>query len=216
LPKAWLQERKRDYYYKKAKEEKYRSRAAYKLFQAIEKYHFIKEGDIVVDLGAAPGGWIQAARKIVGKKGFVLGVDLKPIEPFEESNIQTIIGDINEQETLKQILENLPRKADVIVSDASPNISGVWELDHARQIDLAQQALKIALETLCPKGNFFVKVFEGDLLKDFIEKVRKSFEVVRVIKPKASRAKSSELFILGMRAKIEKATKLNSDWSTYS
>lgn len=211
MPKAWLQERKRDYYYKKAKEEKYRSRAAYKLFQAVEKYHFIKEGDIVVDLGAAPGGWIQTARKIVGKKGFVLGVDLKPIEPFEESNIQTITGDINEPETLQQILENLPRKADVVVSDASPNISGVWELDHARQIDLAQQALKIALETLCQKGNFFVKVFEGDLLKEFIEKMRKNFEVVRVIKPKASRAQSSELFILGMRAKIEKATKLNSD-----
>jgi len=204
LPKAWLQDRKRDYYYRKAKEEKYRSRAAYKLFQAVEKYRFMKEGDIVVDLGAAPGGWIQAARKIVGKKGFVLGVDLKPIKPFEDSNIRTIIGDINEPETLKQILENLPRKADVVISDASPNISGIWELDHARQIDLAQQALKIALETLRPRGNFFVKVFEGDLLNDFIEKIRKQFEAVKVIKPKASRAKSSELFILGIHAKVEK------------
>jgi len=204
LPKAWLQDRKRDYYYRKAKEEKYRSRAAYKLFQAVEKYRFMKEGDIVVDLGAAPGGWIQAARKIVGKKGFVLGVDLKPIKPFEDSNIRTIIGDINEPETLQQILENLPRKADVVISDASPNISGIWEVDHARQIDLAQQALKIALETLRPRGNFFVKVFEGDLLNDFIEKMRKQFEAVKVIKPKASRAKSSELFILGIHAKVEK------------
>jgi 23S rRNA (uridine2552-2'-O)-methyltransferase len=201
LPKAWIQERKRDYYYKKAKEEKYRSRAAYKLFQAIEKYHFMKRGDAVVDLGAAPGGWTQAARKIVGSKGFVLGVDLKPIEPFPQSNVRTIIGDINEQETIEQILSMLPRKADVVISDASPNISGIWEVDHARQIDLAQQALKIALETLRPSGNFFVKVFEGDLLVDFINKVKRHFEIMRIIKPKASRAKSSEIFVLGMRLK---------------
>jgi len=201
LPKAWIQERKRDYYYRKAKEEKYRSRAAYKLFQAIEKYHFIKNGDVVVDLGAAPGGWVQAARKIVGSRGFVLGVDLKPVEPFPRSNVRTIMGDINEQETLEQILSMLPRKADVVISDASPNISGIWEVDHARQIDLAHQSLKIALETLRPLGNFFVKVFEGDLLVDFINKVKRHFEVVRIIKPKASRAKSSEIFVLGMHLK---------------
>jgi len=201
LPKAWIQERKRDYYYRKAKEEKYRSRAAYKLFQAIEKYHFIKNGDVVVDLGAAPGGWVQAARKIVGSRGFVLGVDLKPIEPFPQSNVRTIIGDINEQETLEQILTMIPKKADVVISDASPNISGIWEVDHARQIDLAQQSLKIALETLRPLGDFLVKVFEGDLLVDFINKVKRHFEVVRIIKPMASRAKSSEMFVLGMRLK---------------
>ena len=201
MPKAWIQERKRDYYYRKAKEEKYRSRAAYKLFQAIEKYHFIKNGDVVVDLGAAPGGWTQAARKNVGSRGFVLGVDLKPVEPFPRSNVRTIIGDINEQETLEQILSMLPRKADVVISDASPNISGIWEVDHARQIDLAHQSLKIALETLRPLGNFFVKVFEGDLLVDFMNKVKRHFEVVRIIKPKASRAKSSEIFVLGMHLK---------------
>ena len=198
MPKAWLQERKRDYYYKKAKEEKYRSRAAYKLFQVVEKHHFIKKGDVVVDLGAAPGGWVQAARRIVGGKGFVLGVDLKPIEPFPEHNVRTIIGDITEQEALQQILEFLPRKADTVISDASPNISGIWEVDHARQIDLAQHALEIALETLKPSGNFFVKVFQGDMLNDFINKVKQYFEVVKIIKPKASRAKSSEMFILGL------------------
>jgi len=196
-----MQERKRDYYYKKAKEEKYRSRASYKLFQAVEKYHFIKKEDVVVDLGAAPGGWGQAARKIVGKKGFVLGVDLKTIEPFPEHNVRTIIGDITEQETLEQVCDVLPTKADVVISDASPNISGIWEIDHARQMDLAQHSLKIALETLMPSGNFFVKVFQGDMLDDFIKKVEKHFEVVKIIKPKASRAKSSELFILGMRLK---------------
>jgi len=201
LPKAWLQERKRDYYYKKAKEEKYRSRAAYKLFQVVEKHHFIKKGDVVVDLGAAPGGWVQAARRIVGSKGFVLGLDLRPIEPFPEHNVRTITGDITEQEALQQILEFLPRKADAVISDASPNISGIWEVDHARQIDLAQHALEIALETLKPSGNFFVKVFQGDMLNDFINKVKQYFEVVKIIKPKASRAKSSEMFILGLHLK---------------
>lgn len=201
MPKAWIQERKKDYYYKKAKEELYRSRAAYKLLQAVEKYHFMKNGDVVVDLGAAPGGWLQAVRKVVGKRGFVLGVDLKHIEPFPEDNIHTIIGDITEQETVEQILSMLPRKADVVISDASPNISGVWEVDHARQIDLAQHALEIAKKTLKPFGNFFVKVFQGDMLDDFIKKVGGNFEVIRVIKPKASRAKSSEIFILGLRLK---------------
>ena len=203
MPKAWIQERKKDYYYKKAKEERYRSRAAYKLFQAIEKYQFIKRTDVVIDLGAAPGGWIQAARKIVGTKGFVLGVDLKHIEPFSQSNVRTIIGDINEQETLEEIVSMLPRKANVVLSDASPNISGIWEVDHARQIDLAHQALTIALKTLGPFGNFFVKVFQGDMLDSYIKKVKKHFETVKMIKPKASRAKSSEMFILGMGLKEE-------------
>jgi 23S rRNA (uridine2552-2'-O)-methyltransferase len=196
VPKAWIQDRKRDYYYKKAKQEMYRSRAAYKLFQAIRKYEFIKHGDVVIDLGAAPGGWIQAARKTVGTKGFVLGLDLKPIEPFTQQYVRTIICDMTEDDAIQQILELLPRKADVVISDASPSISGIWEVDHARQLDLAQKALYIASETLRPEGNLFVKVFQGDLLDDFVEKVKQQFRLVRVIKPHASRAKSSEMFVL--------------------
>ncbi len=201
MPKAWLQDRKRDYYYKKAKEDRYRSRAAYKLLQAVEKYHFIKSGDVVVDLGSAPGGWVQGARKTVGSRGFVLGIDVRPVEPFKEHNVRTIIGDIGEQETLRGILEFLPKKADVVISDVSPNISGVWEVDHARQMDLAQQGLDIALESLKPSGNFFVKVFQGDLFDDFVKKVKNHFREVKVVKPKASRGKSSEMFILGMSLK---------------
>jgi len=201
LPKAWVQDRKRDYYYQKAKKEKYRSRAVYKLFQAIQKYHFIEFGDVVVDLGAAPGGWIHAARKTAGKRGFVLGVDLKHIEPFPQNYIRTIICDITDQDAAQQISEMLPRKADAVISDASPNISGIWEVDHARQIDLAQRALQIALETLRPGGNFFVKVFQGDMLDDYTHLVKQHFETVLVIKPKASRAKSAEMFILGRHLK---------------
>lgn len=193
-----MQDRKRDYYYKKAKQEKYRSRAAYKLLQTVQKYHFIKNGDVVVDLGTAPGGWVQAARKIVGSNGFVLGVDLKSVEPFGEHNVRTIQGDIKEQETLQQILEFIPRQADAVISDVSPNISGIWEVDHARQIDLAQHALNIALETLRPCGNLFVKVFQGDMLDDFVKKVKNHFQDVKVIKPQASRGKSSEMFVLGI------------------
>ncbi|MEM4243723.1 MAG: RlmE family RNA methyltransferase [Candidatus Bathyarchaeia archaeon] len=205
MPKAWIQDRKRDYYYKKAKAENYRSRATYKLAQAAATYNFIRKGDVVVDLGAAPGGWIQAARKIVGKKGFVLGVDLKPIAPFSQEYVRTIVADFTEPETPQQILDLLPRKADVVLSDASPNISGIWEVDHARQIDLASQALRVALNVLRPFGNFFVKVFEGDMLADFVKKVGKYFVSVKVIKPKASRAKSSEMFVLAMNLKPEAA-----------
>lgn len=201
MPKAWIQDRKRDYYYKKAKQEMYRSRSAYKLFQAIRKYEFIKRGDVVIDLGAAPGGWIQAARKTVGSKGFVLALDLKPIDPFTQQYVRTIICDMTEDDAIQQIRELLPRKADVVISDASPSISGIWEVDHARQVDLAQKALCIASETLKPEGNFFVKVFQGDLLDDFVEKVKQQFRLVRVIKPHASRAKSSEMFVLATNFK---------------
>jgi 23S rRNA (uridine2552-2'-O)-methyltransferase len=202
LPKnAWVQDRKRDYYYKKAKQEKYRSRAAYKLFQTIKKYGFIEYGDVVVDLGAAPGGWIQAARKTVGNKGFVLGIDLKPIEPFTQPYVRTMICDITDEETVTQILEMLPRKADAVISDAAPNISGIWEVDHARQMDLAQKALEIAKEVLKPSGSFFVKVFQGDMLNDFLQKVKQNFVNVVIVKPEASRSKSAELFILGRSLK---------------
>lgn len=193
-----MQDRKRDYYYKKAKEEKYRSRASYKLAQAVNKYGFIGYGDVVVDLGAAPGGWAQVAKKIVGNKGFVLGVDLRQIEPFPQNYVRMIIGDITEEETHREIQTLLPRKADVVISDASPNISGIWEVDHARQIDLAQQAFEIAQETLKTSGSFFVKVFQGDMLDDFLKKVKKCFDLVKVVKPSASRAKSSEMFVLGI------------------
>ena len=152
-------------------------------------------------MGAAPGGWIQAARKIVGKTGFVLGVDLKPVEPFPQEYVRTIVADFTAPETLQQIMDFLPRKADVVLSDASPNISGIWELDNARQIDLADQALRLTLSLLRPSGNFFVKVFEGNMLPSFVKTVKKHFAVVKVVKPKASRAKSSEMFLLAMKLK---------------
>jgi 23S rRNA (uridine2552-2'-O)-methyltransferase len=198
LPRAWNQNRKQEYYYRKAKAENYRSRASYKLAQVINKYNFIHRNDIVVDLGAAPGGWIQVARKKVGKKGYVLGVDLKPIEPFIQNNIKTIIADLNNPLIIDQILDFLPKKADVVISDVAPNITGTWEVDQAKQINLANQSLKISLRILKASGNFFTKVFEGSMLNNFVKRVKKYFSTTKLIKPKASRAKSSEMFLLAI------------------
>ncbi len=198
MPTAWILRRKRDRYYRLAKEEGYRSRAAYKLLQAVEKYHFMKAGDMVVDLGAAPGGWMQAAKMIVGDTGYVFGVDLKPIEPFEWSNLTSIVGDVTDQRVVDLIRQRLPRRPDVVLSDVSPNISGVWEVDHARQIDLAEASLRVAVELLRAGGSFFAKVFQGDLLREFQDQVGSKFEFLKVLKPRASRAESSELYILGM------------------
>ncbi len=202
MPKAWIQERKREYYHRRAKKEEYRSRAAYKLLQAVKKYQFIKSGNVVVDIGAAPGGWLQAARKIVGEDGVVLGVDLKQIQPIDFSNVYSIIGDITDAKTTEFVRELLPRPADVVVSDVSPNVSGVWELDHARQIDLARKSMQIAVAVLKPRGNFFVKVFHGGMLDDFMREIKRHFRFVKLVKPKASRAKSSEIYVLGIGLKI--------------
>jgi len=192
---------RRDYYYQKAKEEKYRSRAAYKLLQVIHKYHFMKPGDIVVDLGSAPGGWLQVASKTVGEQGVVLGIDVRQVEPLTESNVCTIVGDITKPEIISQIKEILSRGAVVVTSDVSQSLSGVWELDHARQIDLARRSLQIALAVLKIGGNFFVKTFQGDTTKDFVIDVKRHFGRVEIVKPKASRARSAEIYILGLNMK---------------
>jgi len=201
LPNAWVNERKREYYYRKAKKENFRSRASYKLLQAAKKYNFIKPGYVVVDLGAAPGGWTQVAGNFVEYSGFVLAIDMKPITNFNETYIRTIIGDITDSQIINIIKEFLPRPADVVISDVSPNVSGIWELDHARQIDLATQSLHIATKILRSGGNFFVKGFQGGILNKFVKEVKKNFYFVKMVKPKASRTKSAELYVLGMNFK---------------
>jgi 23S rRNA (uridine2552-2'-O)-methyltransferase len=199
LPKAWLRQRKQDYFYRKAKEEQLRSRAAYKLLEAVEKFGLIKPGDVVVDLGAAPGGWMQAALRVLSDGGFVLGVDLREIAPIEGENSRSIVHDICERDVVDVVRGFLPDGfADVVVSDVSPNISGVWEVDHGRQVDLARRSLYVAGSVLRRGGNFFVKVFQGELLDNFVVDMRREFRFVRLLKPKASRRKSSELFVLGL------------------
>jgi 23S rRNA (uridine2552-2'-O)-methyltransferase len=197
LTRKWLRERENDYYHRLAVEEGYRSRAAYKLLQIAKKYQLLREGDVVVDLGAFPGGWMQAARSIVGEKGLILGIDIKEIAKFQFPNVESIVDDILYIEEQK-ILKKLPRKADALLSDTSPNISRIWEVDHARQIELAETSLRIATMILRPGGNLLVKTFQGDLLKNFANEVGKSFSQVRFVKPSASRKKSSEIYVLGL------------------
>jgi 23S rRNA (uridine2552-2'-O)-methyltransferase len=194
-----VRQRKQDYFYRKAKEEQLRSRAAYKLLEAVEKFGLIKPGDVVVDLGAAPGGWMQAALRVLNDGGFVLGVDIKEIAAIEGENSRSIVHDITERDVVDVVRGFLPDGcADVVVSDVSPNISGVWEVDHGRQVDLARRSLYVAGSVLRRGGNFFVKVFQGELLDGFVVDVRREFRFVRLLKPKASRRKSSELFVLGL------------------
>jgi 23S rRNA (uridine2552-2'-O)-methyltransferase len=201
LPKDWVRRRKRDYYYRKAKKEEYRSRASFKLLQAVEKHVFIEPDDVVVDLGSAPGGWLQIAREIVGEEGFVLGVDIVEVEPLGYPNVYAIVGDVKDSKIAMRIRALLPRLADAVTSDVSPSISGIWEVDHARQIELAEGSLGIATSVLKVNGSFFVKVFQGDMFRKFLDEVGRSFSVVKVIKPKASRKRSAEIYVLGLNFK---------------
>jgi 23S rRNA (uridine2552-2'-O)-methyltransferase len=197
LGRRWQRERKREHFYRMAKRDGWRSRAAFKLMQLNKRYDLMRGGDVVVDLGAAPGGWLQAAREIVGKEGFVLGVDLQPISKLHYNNVATIVADITNMGTPDAIKEKLPRNADVITSDASPSISGVWDVDHARSMELAKAALSIAEKVLAPGGGLLIKVFQGDLLNDFLDEVRQRFEFVKMSKPMASRKGSAEIYIIG-------------------
>jgi len=193
VPKDWLKKRKKDYYYRLAKKEMYRSRAAYKLLQLNEKFSVIKKGDVVVDLGCAPGGWSQLALELVGVKGKVVGVDLKNIKPIE--NLIFIRGDLTKDETLQMILEAV-EKADVIISDMSPRISGHKSYDQARFLDLCENALNLGEKLLKHKGNLVVKMFQGELLNEFLAKVKERFRYVKLHRSKASISKSSEVFVV--------------------
>lgn len=186
---------KKDYYYRKAKKERYRSRAAFKLKQLNEKFRIVKKGDVVLDLGAAPGGWMQVLREIVAEEGFVLGVDLDDIKPFKFENIKAIKGDFTKDEVAGEI-KKIIDSADVVVSDASPDISGVWDVDHFRSVELSRSALSIARDILKPGGNFLVKVFQGGETEDFFREVKGTFSYTKRTKPRASRDQSSEIYIV--------------------
>ena len=187
---------RKDYYYKRAKQEKYRSRASYKLKQLNAKFNVVKKGETVLELGAAPGGWTQVLRESVGDEGMVLGVDLSDIKPLGLENVKTIKGDFTDPEVVAQIKETIGT-ADAVVSDASPDISGVWDIDHFRSVELSRAALGLAKDVLKPGGNFLIKVFQGAETDDFFKEVKKSFRYSKRTKPKASRDQSSEIYIVG-------------------
>jgi len=198
VPSKWLRKHRKDQFHRLAKERGYRSRAAFKLQQITRRHHFLRRGDAVLDLGASPGGWLQAAHQIVGNGGYLLGVDKKPIEQLPFENVKTIEVDITDQTSSSKIESMGPRKYDVVISDLAQNLSGVWEVDHARQIELARCAFRVACDVLKPSGNFLVKVFQGSELNEFRGQLRTHFQVLRIIKPPASRSESAELYFLGL------------------
>ncbi len=196
MGKRWIRDRKKDHYYKKAKAEQYRSRAAFKLKQLNKKFKLMRGGNRILDLGASPGGWTQVAGEIVGETGFVLGVDLARIEEFPSDNVRTLQGDFTKKATLSEIKELMPA-ADVVISDASPDISGVWDIDQFRSVELCRSVLEICRDVLKPKGNLLVKVFQGEAVNEFIAEVKDHFAYAKTTKPRASRSRSAEVYIVG-------------------
>jgi 23S rRNA (uridine2552-2'-O)-methyltransferase len=184
---------RKDDYYNRAKQQGYRSRAAYKLKQLDSDAGVISDGDTVVDLGAAPGGWLQVASELVGEGGTVVGVDLQRIDSIE--GVETIRGDMTEDETRERIVESIG-EADVVVSDMAPNMTGEYSLDHARSVYLARTAFETSLELLAPDGDFVAKVFEGPDTDELRADIDEEFEYVRTIHPDASRDASSELYMV--------------------
>ena len=189
-----LADARRDHYRKLAKEQGYRSRAAYKLKQLDDSYHLLKRNYRVVDIGCAPGGWVQVAAKQVGAAGRVVGIDLKAVEQVAGATI--LEGSIDDPAAVAKIIEELGERADVVLSDLAPNVSGMWEVDHARQIDLTRSALALARQVLREGGSAVFKVFEGEFMKELKGEMAASFGKVLVSKPTASRQESSELYLV--------------------
>jgi 23S rRNA (uridine2552-2'-O)-methyltransferase len=197
----WQVEKKKDPYYKRAKSENYRSRASYKLKQLDKKYKIMKEGNTVVDLGAAPGGWSQIALEKVGEEGIVVGVDLNHIKPFEEDNYYRIRGDFTTDEVQNKIMNIIDGQTQVLISDASPSLTGIKDIDHLRSIDLINTVVSIADNILLPGGNMVMKIFQGPYYKETVDMLKKKFKILKTTKPPSSRKKSKEMYIVGLRFK---------------
>lgn len=194
MTRAWIKSRKHDRYYRAAKRQDYRSRAAIKLSQIDRDYGLFRPGDVVVDLGAAPGGWSQLARERVGPKGRVIAVDRVRMEALED--VEVLRGDFADPVFRTTLFERLRRPADVVVSDMAPHLSGHKPYDEARTLELAEAALAFAVRALRPGGRFLTKVFEGQGYRAFLGKVGEEFEAVKGVKPKASASRSAEIYVL--------------------
>ena len=191
-----LTKARRDQYRKLAKQQGYRSRAAFKLLQLNKSYKIIKNSDKVVEFGCAPGGWIQVATQLVGPSGFVLGLDLKEINPLAGASF--IKGSIDDPLLTQILLQTIgPNdKFDVVLSDMSPNVSGIWEIDHERQISLTRHALHVSIRILERRGNAIYKIFQGVSTRSFVNELAEHFVLVKPSKPPASRQESSELYVI--------------------
>ncbi len=198
--RRWLDEAKRDHYRKKAKEEGYRSRAAYKLLEAQKKYEFIKRGDIVVDLGAWPGGMSQAASRLVGPEGIVIAIDRREFDEFAEKNIVTLQLDILEDDVVSEVSKILDGKqADVLISDASPRFTGIRDVDILRQYELTVKSYEIARDLVRRGGSIMLKAFECEDLRELELKLRREYNFVKRFIPRAKRKTSSELYLIALK-----------------
>lgn len=194
--KAWMQEHVTDPFVQRAKKEGWRSRAAFKLMEIDDKDALLKRGEVVVDLGATPGGWSQVAAKRVGEGGLVFALDLLAMEPVH--GVHFIQGDFRENAVLHQLEVLLGgRQVGLVMSDMAPNMSGVNLVDQARVMHLAELGLEFAKAHLKPQGAFLVKVFQGSDYAAFLKAMRETFLTVAVRKPEASRDRSPELYLLG-------------------
>jgi 23S rRNA (uridine2552-2'-O)-methyltransferase len=186
----------KDEYYNRAKQEGYRARSAYKLKQLDGVADLFDRGDSAVDLGAAPGGWLQVAAEAVGPEGTVVGVDRQRIEALDHDGVETIRGDVTDEETIDRLRGTAGDAVDVVLSDMAPNMTGEYSVDHARSVHLARQAYDAARDLLAPGGDLAVKVFEGPDLAALREEMADDFEYVRAVHPEASRDASSELYLV--------------------
>lgn len=192
MSKRWIQEHQRDAHYRQAKREGYRARSAFKLMEINKRYQVIRPHDSVVDLGCAPGGWLQVIRKITDGK--VIGIDIKRIDPLE--GVTFIRGDMTKDAVLEKVIHECGNKVNTVVSDMSPNITGHYSMDHANSVYLAEMAQRTAEAILVRGGNFVVKVFEGDLFSTYLSGLKSQFSRVKVHNPKASRKSSSEVYVV--------------------
>jgi len=190
-----LEVAKKDQYRRLARERGYKSRAAFKLLETVRKYRLIKEGDVVLDFGAAPGGWLQVAAEAVGPGGLVVGIDLEPID-LDEVNLVAIQSDIKSPGLSLKLEKAMPRKADVLLSDLAPQVIGTWDIDHFRQAELTMVAIDLMGGFLERGGNAMFKVFDGERFGEVRALLSKRFETVHVTKPKASRTQSAELYLV--------------------
>jgi 23S rRNA (uridine2552-2'-O)-methyltransferase len=196
--KQWMQAHVQDPYVRKARDSGHRSRTAYKLIEIADKDRLLRPGMTVVDLGAAPGSWSQVVAERVGRSGRVIAVDLTPIEPI--SGVTVVQGDFREDEVLARVQASLQAaQCDLVLSDMSPHLSGVYDADQARSLHLCELALAFAGAHLKQQGSFLVKVFQGAGYTDFLAAMRAAFETVHSRKPGASRDRSSEMYLLGRR-----------------
>ncbi len=189
-----LLDARRDYYRRLANQEGYRSRAAYKLKELNKSYRIIGPGFYVLDLGCSPGGWTQVAVELAGNKGKVMGMDTSYVE--EVPNAHIIRGNIEDESIVELIFDYFGRKVNAVICDLSPQVSGVWAVDHAKQIALNYAAVKIIEHVLAYKGNALLKVFDGQYSNEFRDYIKKKFAKVQIRKPKASRKTSSELYFI--------------------